>query len=134
MGAKDAKALGWAVDPDFIKPVAVAEQDIDVLFYGYGEEYHQEWMKAMLVDPSNQWSERNFCVRASGFKFNLGKVRSIKYIPFNRLRELCCKSKINATIGRVSHTREYSSSSIKPFELAVMDCCMVSNPYLGLEE
>jgi hypothetical protein len=134
MGAKDAKFLGWAVDPDIVKPVAVSEQDIDVFFYGYGDEYRQEWMKTMLVDPSTQWPERNIYVRGSGFKINLGKVRSIKDIPYNRLRELCCRSKINTNIGRASHTRVYASSSMRPFELAAMECCMVSNPYSGLEE
>ena len=134
MGAKDVQFLGWSVDPDIIKPVAVPQQNIDVFFYGYGDEYRQDWIKAMLVDPSYRWPGKFFGIRGSGFKLNLGKVHSIKDIPINRLRELCCSSKINVNIGRESHTQVYGSSSMRPFELAAMECCMVSNPYLGLEE
>jgi len=134
MGARDVRFLPWAVDPDVIKPVRVSEQDIDAFFYGFGDEYRQDWMKAMLVDPGQRWPERNISVRGSGFKLDMGSVRSIKNVPFSRLRELCCRSKINLNIGRSSHTNVYGSSSMRPYELAAMECCMVSNPYSGLEE
>lgn len=134
MGAKDVRFLPWAVDTNVMKPMSISEQDIDVFFYGYGDEYRQSWMKAMLVDPSNRWLERNISIRGSGFKLPLGNVRQLKDIPLNRLRELCCRSKINLNIGRQAHTTVYGSSSMRPYELAAMECCMVSNPYLGLEE
>jgi spore maturation protein CgeB len=55
-------------------------------------------------------------------------------VPFSRLREYCCRSKINLNIVRGAHASVYGSSSNRPFELAAMECCIVSNPYLGLEE
>lgn len=134
MGVKQVRFLPWAVDPDVIKPIPVGNQDIDAFFYGYGDEYRQNWMEAMLIDPSQRWPERNISVRGSGFKLNMGQVKSIKNVPFSRLRELCCRSKINLNIGRRAHATVYGSSSMRPYELAALETCMVSNPYLGLEE
>ena len=46
----------------------------------------------------------------------------------------CCRSKICLNITRHSHTSVYASSSARPFELAAFGSCIVSNPYLGIEE
>jgi spore maturation protein CgeB len=37
-------------------------------------------------------------------------------------------------ITRAAHANVYASSSSRPFELASMGCCIVANPYLGVEE
>jgi hypothetical protein len=134
MGARNVKFLPWAVDINVIKPLSISDQDIDVFFYGYGDEYRQSWMNTMLVEPSYRWVDRNICIRGSGYKLRLGNVKQLHSIPFNRLRELCCRSKINLNIGRTSHASIFGSSSMRPYELAALECCMVSNPYLGLEE
>lgn len=134
MGVHNVHFLPWAVDTDVIRPVLVSEQDIDVFFYGFGNEYRSEWMKAMLVDPSYTWPERTISIRGSGFKMDLGNVGQIKNVPFSRLRELCCRGKINLNIGRQAHATVYASSSMRPYELAALECCIVSNPYLGIEE
>ncbi|MEP7291709.1 MAG: glycosyltransferase, partial [Chloroflexota bacterium] len=52
---------------------------------------------------------------------------------FSKLREYACRSKINLCITRQAHASVFASSSSRPFELASMGCCIVANPYLGIE-
>lgn len=134
LGARNVRFLPWAVDPNVLKPVPVASQDIDAFFYGFGDEYRQSWLNAMLIKPSRAWSDRRISARVGRITMDLGAVEQIKNVPFSRLRELCCRSKINLNIARESHTALHASSSMRPYELAALECCMVSNPYAGLEE
>jgi spore maturation protein CgeB len=134
MGAKKALPLIWGTDPTVFSPMNVPKQDIDVFFYGFGDEYREDWMTWMLSDPSRQMSEHRFAIRGRGFQIDLGNTELLTNIPFSRLHEYCCRSKINLNIVRGAHASVYGSSSNRPFELAAMACCIVSNPYPGLEE
>jgi len=64
----------------------------------------------------------------------IGNAEALLYSSFSKLREYSHRSKINLCITRKAHTSVYASSSARPFELAAMGCCIVSNPYLGIEE
>jgi spore maturation protein CgeB len=57
----------------------------------------------------------------------------LPYLSFSKLREYACRSKINLCITRAAHAGVFASSSSRPFELAGMASCIVSNPYLGVE-
>jgi spore maturation protein CgeB len=65
---------------------------------------------------------------------DLGRAELLPYLSFSKLREYACRSKINLCITRAAHVNVYASSSSRPFELASMGCCIVANPYLGVEE
>jgi spore maturation protein CgeB len=65
---------------------------------------------------------------------DLGRTELLPYMSFNKLREYACRSKINLCITRGAHASVYASSSSRPFELASMNCCIVANPYDGIEE
>ena len=134
MGAKKTQPLIWGTDPTTFSPMEISNQDIDIFFYGFGDEYRQDWMKWMISEPSQQMPESKFVVRGNGFQVDLGNTRLLSNISFNRLREYCCRSKINLNIVRGAHASVYGSSSARPFELAAMECCIVSNPYPGLED
>jgi spore maturation protein CgeB len=134
MGAKKALPLVWGTDPNVFSPVSVPTQDIDVFFYGFGDEYREDWMKWMLTEPSHTMQNHKFAVRGRGFKIDLGQTELLTNIPFSRLREYSARSKINLNIVRGAHASVCGSSSNRPFELAAMECCVVSNPYPGLEE
>jgi glycosyltransferase involved in cell wall biosynthesis len=135
MGAKIASPLIWGVDPVAFSPLTVANQDIDVFFYGSTSEYRRDWMEWMLTEPSKRMPERRFAVRSFGFmELDQGNIEFLKNVPFSKLREYCCRSKINLNIVRETHATVYGSASLRPFELASMACCMVSNPYSGLDE
>jgi spore maturation protein CgeB len=57
----------------------------------------------------------------------------LPYLSFSKLREYACRSKLNLAITRAAHAGVFASSSSRPFELASMGCCIVANPYLGIE-
>jgi hypothetical protein len=132
LGARAVHTLYYGVDPDVFSPVAVAQQDIDVMFYGHGREYRSAWIDAMITQPSHALPEASFAVRGTRLG-DLGRARALPYLSFSKLREYACRSRLNLCITRQAHAGVFASSSSRPFELASMGCCMVSNPYLGVE-
>lgn len=132
-GAKNVFTLHYGVDPEVYSPVEV-EQDIDVFFYGLGSTHRQSWINRMLVNPSIALPHVKFALGGRGFDIELGNVAYLGDIPFSSWRHYCCRSKINLNITRQTHARLYTTSSSRPFELASLGCCVVSNPYKGLEE
>lgn len=53
LGAKNIVPLYYAADPDIFSPIE-QENDIDVFFYGYGNELREEWMTNMITIPSKR--------------------------------------------------------------------------------
>jgi glycosyltransferase involved in cell wall biosynthesis len=134
MGARKTYVLYWAADPDLFAPMET-EQDRDVFFYGFGSEFREDWLHKMIVQPSKELPDRDFVLGGCGFDgLDLGRARVIGDVPFNLYRSACARSKINLNITRQAHASVYASSSARPFELAAMGCCIVSNPVEGLEE
>jgi hypothetical protein len=131
MGAKSAHVLYYAADPDVFSPLAV-KQDIDVFFYGHTREYREEWIDGMIAYASQQMPEVSFAVRGRQLG-DLGRARLLPYLSVSKLREYACRSKINLCVTRKAHASVFASSSARPFELASMGACIVSNPYLGVE-
>lgn len=132
MGAKRVETVHWGVDPDLYAPLSL-EYERDVFFYGFGEEYRESWMEAMLFEPSRRMPEQTFELGGGGFGAKLGNARAVGDVPFNIFRQYSCASRINLNITRQAHATVFASSSMRPFELAAMGCCIVGNPYAGLE-
>jgi spore maturation protein CgeB len=133
MGARNVYALHYGVDPEIFRPVE-AEHDIDVFFYGWGYEYRKSWMEWMLKIPSQDLDNRKIAFGGGAFDLDLGKTELLGDIPFSTWRNYCCRSKINLNITRSSHAELYATSTSRPFELASLGCCIVSNPHNGLEK
>lgn len=133
MGARVVHTLPYAADPEVFSPLPVA-QDIDIFFYGHGVEYRREWVERMLGAASGALPERRFAVRGTRMHVDLGRTERLPYLSVSKLREFCCRSKLNLNIPRASHTSVYGSATARPFELAAMGCCVVSRPYPGIEE
>jgi hypothetical protein len=132
LGARAAHTVWYGADPDVFSPLPVPAQDIDVMFYGHGREYRAEWIDAMLTRPSQRLPQARFCVRGLNLG-DIGRAEALPYLSFSKLREYACRSKINLCITRGAHASVRGSSSSRPFELASMGCCVVANPYDGLE-
>jgi spore maturation protein CgeB len=132
LGARRVHTLYYGADPDVYQPVA-APQDIDVFFYGHTMEYRREWIRAMITAPRAALPEARFAVR--GVHLEAGAdVEVLPYRTFSDLRRCIARSKVNLVIVRQPQASLYGSSTLRPFELAMMGACMVSNPYLGIEE
>lgn len=132
LGARAVHTLFYGADPDVFSPVQVAAQDIDVMFYGHGREYREQWVDALLAEPSRQMPDARFAARGTRLGA-VGNTQLLPYLSFSKLREYACRSKLNLVITRAAHAGVFASSSSRPFELASMGCCMVANPYLGIE-
>lgn len=132
LGARAVHTLWYGVDPDVFSPLEVA-QDVDVFFYGHGREYRSAWVDAMIAQPSHALPEARFAVRGTRLG-DIGRAEALPYLSFSALREYACRSKINLCITRDAHASVYGSSSSRPFELSAMGCCVVANPYAGLEQ
>jgi spore maturation protein CgeB len=132
LGARAVHTLYYGADPQVFSPVEVAQQDIDVLFYGHGREYRAQWIDQMITQPSNAMPEARFAVRGTKLG-DVGRAEVLPYLSFSKLREYACRSKINLAITRLAHASVFASSSSRPFELAALGCCIVANPYEGIE-
>lgn len=133
LGAKAVHTIYYGADPEVFSPIPVAAQDIDVMFYGHGKEYRAQWVEDMIAAPSNALQDSRFAVRGTKLG-DLGRTQLLPYLSFSKLREYACRSKINLCITRRAHASVYASSSSRPFELSAMGCCIVGNPYEGIEE
>ncbi len=132
LGVREVHTLFYGADQDLFCPVDVS-QDVDAFFYGHGREYRADWIDAMVRAPSLALTEARFAVRGTRLG-DIGRAEMLPYLSFSKLREYACRSKLNLVITRAAHASVYASSSSRPFELASMGCCMVANPYLGIEE
>jgi hypothetical protein len=133
LGARNVHVLYFAVDPEWFVQVPSA-QDIDVFFYGHGHEYRGDSIEMMISEPSRRLSQARFAVRSTDMDIDLGRAQRVPYMSFGKLREYSCRSKINLNITRQPHASTYASSTARPFELAAMGCCIVSNHCEGMEE
>jgi hypothetical protein len=132
LGAAVVHTLYYAADPQVYEPFSV-DQDIDVFFYGHTTEYRQGELDKMLVAPKAALPDRRFAARGVGLG-TLPGVELLPYLSFSDLRGCIARSRVNLVIGRRPHTELYASSTMRPFELAMMGACMVSNPCLGMQE
>ncbi len=133
LGARNVYPLYYAIDTELFSPVK-ADKTIDVSFFGYGDEYREEWMTKMITVPSRELSGSNFAVGGKGFTIDLGNAHPVGDLSYSAFREFCCKSKICLNITRWSHTSIYASATARIFELAGYGACIVSQPYNGIEE
>jgi spore maturation protein CgeB len=132
MGFPNVHVLHFGADPDLFSPVPV-EKDIDVSFYGYGSNLREEAMLSMITKPSYMLKKTHF--RTAGhFNLNLGCSKNVGRLTFASMRDFCCRSKINLNITRKPFAETYCSSTSRPFELAAMQSCIVSNPCRGMNK
>lgn len=131
MGAKAVHTLYYGADTDVFSPLDL-KQDIDVFFYGHSREYREQWIDGMIGDASQQLPTTRFAVRGRNLG-DTGRAELLPYLSFSKLREYACRSKINLCVTRQAHASVFASSSSRPFELASLGACIVSNPYLGIE-
>jgi glycosyltransferase involved in cell wall biosynthesis len=132
MGARDVHTVHWGMDPALYEPLSV-KQDRDVFFYGYGVEYREASFGSMLIEPSRAAADIVFFLGGTGFPDDVGGATAIGDVTFNVLRQACSRARINLNISRSTHADVRGSSTMRPFELAAMGCCIVSNPHDGME-
>ncbi len=131
LGARATHVLYYGADPDVFSPLSV-DKNIDIFFYGHTREYRETWIEGMIAQASRSLPNTKFAARGRGLG-DLGRTQMLPYLSFSKLREYACRSKINLCVTRKAHASVMASSSSRPFELASLGACIVSNPYLGIE-
>lgn len=131
MGAHNVHAVHFGVDPTIFRPVSTIK-DVDVFFYGQGDQFRENWINSMITVPSRTLPNSSFLVGGKPFRTDLGKAKRIYDLPISSWVKHCCRSKINLNITRKHHAEVFCSSTARIFELASIGCCIVSSPVNGL--
>lgn len=131
LGARDVNVVHFGVDPDVYTPVRV-KKDIDFFFFGNGGFARAKNLKMMITGPSRQLGYK-FIVSGRGLDMDLGSAHLLSPLSFSEYRKYCCRAKVNLNVVRDLHADIFATSTSRPFELAAMQCCIVSAPYKGLE-
>jgi len=132
LGARRAETLFWGADPELFAPQAV-EKELDVFFYGYGDKFRREWMRALVGEPSRMLPGVDFALGGRDFRGDVGRARLVGDVPFNAFARAISTARINLCITRRAHASVYASATSRPFELAAVGAAIVSNPYEGIE-
>jgi len=133
MGAEKVYVVHYGVDPEIYNPISLPK-DIDIFYAGLGTKFREKWVEAMITKPSEKLRDLLFVMAGLKLNFQFDNVKVLPMLPFNQWLRHCCRSKIALNIARESHSMTPGTSSSRPFELASLECCIVSNPYLGLRE
>jgi len=130
MGAGKVEVMHYGVDPEIFSPLKV-KQDIDVFFSGIGAKFRERWINEMIAIPSSKMTAK-FVI--SGLKFDGmdSRLSKLPFLAFSQWIRYCRRTKLALNIARDSHALTPGTSSSRPFELASLQCCVVSNPYSGL--
>ena len=132
LGARRAESLFWAADPEFFAPQPV-EKELDVFFYGYGDKFRRDWMKAMVGEPSRLAPELGIGLGGLDFQGDVGAARLLGDVPFNVFARAISAARVNLNMTRRPHATVRASSTARPFELASSGAAIVSNPHEGIE-
>ncbi len=133
LGAEKIDTVHFGVDPEIYSPIQTS-QITDIFFYGNGSPDREENFEMMMRAPSQILSENSFLISGRNMPDDIGNCRLEASLKFSMLRKMCSQSKINLNLPRKSHASVYGTSTVRPFELASLGCCVVSAPYEGLEE
>ena len=117
LGARRAEAVLWAADPEFFRPLPV-EKDNDVFFYGYGDKFRREWMRALVGEPSRRDPRIDFALGGRDFQGDVGRARLVGDVPFNVFARAISAARVNLNVTRRAHATVDGSSTCRPFELA----------------
>jgi spore maturation protein CgeB len=109
------------------------DKETDVFFYGSGDKFRQEWMEAMIGEPSRRLPGVDFSLGGEDFRGDIGRARVIGDVPFNVFGRAISAARINLNVTRRAHASVYASSTSRPFELAMAGATIVSNPHEGIE-
>src|SRR3989442_4395880 len=132
MGARRASAFHYGVDPELFAPVD-RPKVADVSYFALSSVAREEWMTKLIVGPSRSLPDKRFCVAGGPFAIDLGNARFLGDLTFSEYRDFCCRSILNLNITSWTHAMLPGTSTSRPFELAALASCIISQPYKGIE-
>jgi len=131
-GARTVNIVHFGVDPEVFYPINI-KKDIDFFFFGNGGFARARNLRMMIGEPSRIMHHK-FVVSGRDIDTDLGTAQLLPPLSLIGFRNYCCRSKINLNVVRDLHADVFATSTSRPFELAALQCCIVSAPYKGLED
>ena len=133
MGANSVEFVHIGIDPDEYKPIQ-NEKDIDIFFFGHGGTSRKKFIDMMVTEPSKVLSY-SFLIGGRDYTMDLGRAKYFSSkISFDEWKQYSCRAKINLNVVHELHAETFATSTARPFELAALNCCIVSSPYKGIEK
>ena len=132
MGAKRVFPFHYAVDPELFSPVARTKV-ADVSYFALSSIAREEWMTKLITIPSGRLPKRRFCIAGGPFRVDLGSAKYVGDLTFSEYRNFCCSSVLCLNITSSTHASARGTSTSRPFELAALESCIISQPYLGID-
>jgi spore maturation protein CgeB len=136
LGARKVDTLYYAADPDIFSRIDI-DKSIDVFYYGHRNIGKEKQFDYMITEPSRLMPDKKFCIGGQDSVHHNTVNFDGALIPkltLSQWRTVCNQSKINLNITKETDSFIYASSSARPFELAAMGCCIVSDMYSGITE
>lgn len=133
LGARKVNTLFYGVDTDLCYPLQI-EKDIDVFYSGIRSAQKEKQMEYMIGEPSKVLNNRFVVGLKDKEVIDLGRAKKIGIVPMSEWQRYICRSKIALNITKSFDAGLYGTTSMRPFELASMGQCVVSDPYNGLGE
>lgn len=133
LGALQVNIVHFGVDVDTYTPISTIK-DIDFLFFGYGGHERKNNISMMITEPSKVLKYKFLMSGRYLGTIDIGNAEVRRPFSFTEWRNYCCRSKVNLNVTRDLHASVFATSTSRPFELAAMQCCIVSSPYKGLEK
>jgi spore maturation protein CgeB len=142
MGAKKVDTLYYAADPNIFRPIE-ATKIWGICYYGHRNVGKEARFDYMVKEPSINLKEvTRFMIagqdssrQTKEYQKHLGEaIPWYKKLSLSQWCTLASKSWINLNITKDSDATAYGTSSARPFELAAMGCCIVSDKYEGIRE
>lgn len=134
LGARKAEVLYYAADQSIFNPISGVEKDIDVFYYGHRSAGKEKRFDYMMCNPSKIMTDKKFVIGGVEHNYDIGNCLPVGRLSLGEWRYWCARSRININITKDTDAAVYASSSARPFELAAMNCCIVSDQYTGMEE
>jgi spore maturation protein CgeB len=134
-GARAARPLYCAVDPDLHRPVDAAER-WDLGYMGTYSADRQPVLERLLLEPARRWPEGRYVVAGpqypEGIAWPAG-VERIVHLPPEEHPAFYCAQRFTLNVTRDAMRRAGYSPSVRLFEAAACGTPIVSDAWPGLE-
>jgi spore maturation protein CgeB len=135
-GARRARALYCAVDPEFYRPLALPEH-FDLGYLGTYSADRQPALERLLIEPARVLPERAFVVAGPQYPADLAwpaNVARLDHVPPDRHPEFYGRLRFTLNVTRADMMAAGWSPSVRLFEAAACGVPIISDDWPGLDE
>jgi spore maturation protein CgeB len=135
-GARRARALYCAVDPEVYRPLALSKH-FDLGYLGTYSADRQPTLEQLLIEPARVLRKRSFVVAGPQYPAGLAwpaNVARLDHVPPDRHPEFYSRLRFTLNVTRGDMMAAGWSPSVRLFEAAACGIPIISDEWPGLEE